>query len=181
MPIYVQGYRVFTNGVIMLVESFEGDASHIEVRPKLSDLLEKASEQAYQQLSISWPEAETVYCTACSGSGRGTELCPECNGEGEVNAETDYNTYEVTCKSCCGKGRSLAEDRKKRCEACDGAGKRFDDYQPVVCCGISVPLQQLKMLKDVADMEFAACTEKACLFWRSESEQCFGAISALKY
>lgn len=51
--------------------------------------------------------------------------CPECRGTGEVELETDYNTYEVECKTCDGEG-TIAEGstkcRRAECTNCHGTG-----------------------------------------------------------
>ena len=182
-PIHVRGYRVFTNSLIMLIEAFDGEASQIENLPRLSELINIALKQEYHGYKISWentwPKEEIVDCSDCLGSGRGSDKCPECEGSGQVTTETDYNTYDATCKSCSGKGKKRSSDKGSKCETCGGEGKKPNEYQPIIICGMKVPLHQIKMLKDVPDIMFSACEEKACLFWRSESDGCFGAISRL--
>mgnify|MGYP000882786505 CR=1 FL=1 len=55
---------------------------------------------------------ELKVCPKCHGEAR--EVCPECDGDGELDLETDFNTYTVTCKSCCGDGEDCGE--------CNGTG-----------------------------------------------------------
>ncbi len=59
-------------------------------------------------------------CSRCCGSGK-TSKCRECDGDGELELESDYNLYEVCCKSCDGSGaRAGGSDI---CHLCYGAGK----------------------------------------------------------
>lgn len=56
---------------------------------------------------------ELKTCTKCNGEAR--SVCPECDGYGELDLESDFNTYTVDCKSCGGDGEDCAE--------CCGTGK----------------------------------------------------------
>jgi hypothetical protein len=51
---------------------------------------------------------ETTVCPKCKGDSDGGE-CPECDGEGNVTLETDYNSYECECKTCGGEGTGCKE------------------------------------------------------------------------
>ena len=66
----------------------------------------------------------TEKCSLCKGSGKAT-VCPECDGEGEVVAETAMNEYEVTCKTCEGDGATAGG--KDMCSSCDGTGLYIDN------------------------------------------------------
>jgi hypothetical protein len=55
---------------------------------------------------------ELKVCPKCKG--KALEECPECDGEGELDIRSDFNTYTVECKSCGGEGDECAE--------CHGAG-----------------------------------------------------------
>ncbi|WP_165856765.1 hypothetical protein [Marinobacter sp. JSM 1782161] len=71
---------------------------------------------------ISAPE----HCKACKGSGKAVfEKCRECEGEGEVDAETDYNTYfGLECKSCGGDCGTWNRNAEGECPECDGSGNK---------------------------------------------------------
>ena len=58
-------------------------------------------------------------CYNCNGVGS-INICPECCGNGYVDLETDYNTYECECKMCETKGEVPGEDNI--CKICDGDG-----------------------------------------------------------
>lgn len=177
--IYVTGHKVFTNTVIMIIEPSDGAQPDDTSKQKLAEFLKCGAELDYQKIEIEWPINELVQCSDCLGSGLGNDECPECLGEGEVTTETDYNEYENQCLSCYGRGKKRSSDTSLVCEGCGGKGKKPHAYQPIEICGMAVPLPQLQMLSGVEELMFAACVEKNALFWRSESEGCWGAISRL--
>jgi hypothetical protein len=61
-----------------------------------------------------WP------CERCRGKGNIAD-CPECEGEGEVTLENEYNEYEVECASCGGDGR-CGQTTGVPCCGCNGTG-----------------------------------------------------------
>ena len=73
-------------------------------------------------------------CNECDGTGK-IIVCKECGGEGTLEFDSDYNTYEVQCKSCFNRkikdrvGRNV-EDEK--CEDCEGTGKYKKYSNPIV-------------------------------------------------
>ena len=48
-------------------------------------------------------------CPKCHG--KVIQECQECGGDGELELESDFNTYTVECKSCGGNGEECAECR----------------------------------------------------------------------
>jgi len=77
---------------------------------------------------------DKVKCVVCQGVGE-IDTCPECDGEGHVELESDYNYYECDCKMCNCEGTLPGQD--KVCHGCDGDGLmysesfmkiQFDDY-----------------------------------------------------
>ena len=70
-------------------------------------------------------------CCKCEGTGIITK-CPECNGTGEVDLESDYNSYSCECESCDGTGNiGGSKDKEKKCDKCNGTGKienKFDNH-----------------------------------------------------
>lgn len=177
--VYVAGHKVFTTTFIMIVEPSDGAQPDDTSRTKLAEFLKCGAGLDYQRFEIEWPINEFVQCSDCLGSGHKSDECPECLGEGEVTTETDYNEYDHQCKSCYGRGMTRSSSSNVKCECCDGKGNKPHAYQPIEICGMTVPLPQLQMLMGVEDLMLAACFEKNALFWRSESEGCFGAISRM--
>ena len=65
-------------------------------------------------------------CSTCRGTGTVSE-CPECDGDGEIEFDTEFHTYYVTCKSCDGDGVFAGPGRP--CPVCKGAGRKL--FTPV--------------------------------------------------
>lgn len=61
-------------------------------------------------------------CFACDGTGRIT-TCKECGGEGVIEYDSGFNTYEWECKTCDGEG--VTPGSKDFCKACHGKGKEI--------------------------------------------------------
>jgi len=72
--------------------------------------------------SIDLPDK--VQCGACGGAGTVTVTeCPECEGDGFVDAETDYSIYyDLECKSCEGIGKRIEQGYGSKCQRCRGTG-----------------------------------------------------------
>ena len=73
-------------------------------------------------------EASFVECGYCEGNGFMVD-CDECDGEGEVELQSDYNDYSFKCKGCDGEGviagsNALAFEDKHNCTRCGGSGKK---------------------------------------------------------
>ena len=60
-------------------------------------------------------------CSKCKGTGK-IHVCDECNGLGSLEFSSDYNDYDVECKSCYGK-----DTIDEKCEDCEGIG-RYKEY-----------------------------------------------------
>jgi len=76
----------------------------------------------------------TYKCARCKGEGCVYE-CAECNGLGELTFQTSFNTYNIECESCCGRGRMIRDawlntfgafhnliKFKLECDMCCGTG-----------------------------------------------------------
>ena len=74
---------------------------------------------------------KTEKCSSCSGTGakNGTEkeVCPNCNGKGEVRyaQQTPFGQFVRvgTCDKCGGTGEII----KEKCNVCNGSGKEVKD------------------------------------------------------
>ena len=59
-------------------------------------------------------------CDECCGTGFIQKYCcPECDGDGEVGLDNDYNSYTFDCKTCDGEG-TVSRQVKDKCPECDG-------------------------------------------------------------
>jgi hypothetical protein len=94
------------------------------------------------------PELTYRNCDCCKGEGK-ISTCPECDGEGMVELENDYNEYECECKTCNGSGKIKGDGI---CEECNGKGKLFDYKKSFIeLSGVRLPiiyLNKLKLLKN---------------------------------
>jgi hypothetical protein len=127
---------------------------HILVRvPRLADVperddalnLDRVSPSFNAEISIWLPVpfiAPLAYisCEVCGTSGRAYK-CPECDGEGSVDLDTKFNTYDsVDCKTCEG-NRQISRSEidslnnyygdieiiEETCDSCCGEGKFYKD------------------------------------------------------
>jgi len=104
-------------------------------------------------------------CTECVGTGK-IIICKECNSTGSLEFSSNYNDYDVECKSCFGK-----DIKDEKCEDCDGTGKYKEYSNPV----IEVPIRKdgnleqieiiingkyLEMIQDLPNIKIALQGEK---------------------
>ena len=92
-------------------------------------------------------------CSKCEGKTKDpqTHECPECGGDGKVDAETDFNTYEVECKTCDGDGEILGPGVCKKCR-----GYGFEHFSKPVGCdvfGVRLNLELLHRIKDLPGLK----------------------------
>ena len=87
-------------------------------------------------------EIMEINCTECEGAGK-IIICKECSGSGSLEFSSDYNDYDVECKSCFGKG---TEDKK--CEDCEGTGKYKKYSTPIIEKPITIDgsLEQIEII-----------------------------------
>lgn len=85
------------------------------------DCLNEAFEAAIYGEFVDPPATvfEKEKCRYCKGTGKLTE-CEECDGEGYIEFETDFNSYSVECKSCDGEG--TVSGGSGVCNNCGGEG-----------------------------------------------------------
>jgi len=63
-------------------------------------------------------------CPKCNGE-KVSYACQECDGDGGLILSSDYNDYDVQCKSCNGSGQSPREAKgvsTEPCSYCEGEG-----------------------------------------------------------
>ncbi len=81
--------------------------------------LEEAALGTSREINVSM----AVQCPACDGSGcaPGTkpEICPNCQGRGEVTVQQGFFTLRQTCPKCHGRGRII----RVPCHKCHGSGR----------------------------------------------------------
>lgn len=85
--------------------------------------LELTLEEAVFGTEVKIRVPTTVSCEACGGSGAepGTEpeVCPTCNGAGQVRIQQGFFSVQQTCPRCRGTGRIIPNP----CKTCSGSGR----------------------------------------------------------
>jgi molecular chaperone DnaJ len=74
-----------------------------------------AAEGCEETLRIPRHEA----CGTCEGQGGERELCPRCNGQGQIQLQQGFFRVSRVCDRCAGVGQSL----RRACEDCRGQGR----------------------------------------------------------
>lgn len=122
-PFYKDGYTYASNGHIA-VRTPGKHAEENEAAPYINrpDLWQHTDVLEWTDLPDFEPKWDSCY--RCESTGK-SDRCEECDGEGEVEFETDFNTYQVECKSCSGDGYMSARERNtdKTCTLCNGSGR----------------------------------------------------------
>lgn len=126
------GFRYFCNGTYVLRVPTDDCDSEINPQTKENlDLLSSWFKGAdFSKLWHTIPQSDIdackKVCRACDGTGL-VYVCPECGGDGDLDFETEYNTYTVKCESCDGFGSVKDQgDETQKCEKCEGSGGTWD-------------------------------------------------------
>lgn len=181
-PFQIDGYACATNNHVLLADRRGGSASDNELPSGMESTVRGIIEEAMVANMRPFPVVETpapVPCYTCKGTGNATvDDCRECDGRGEAEASTEYNIYDVECKSCCGEGREIKPGTKDTCPDCNGTGE-MDCAQPVKIESMWIDNRYLSLIKDVPGVTVCASSDgKKLLF---SAGHYFGAIMALTY
>lgn len=158
-PIQVNGKLAATDGctVFMSTESSDlpdPETTSVDKIKQFLDLAASADFRPMPELNV----PEMPLCTECAGAGKHSKKdCPECDGEGEAEAETAYNTYFVECRTCGGDGTVDSDDPEKDCEVCGGKGKRWTDNDRMKVEGVPFDMNPnlMSRIAGVSDMQIA--------------------------
>ncbi|WED23052.1 hypothetical protein L3Q72_06565 [Vibrio sp. JC009] len=131
-PFTLNGSTYATNGAVIVRLNKFLDAPTLDDISKETDtkLLDKERiYEIYQNsptselLPLPIITAETITCIWCAGYGY-LSLCPECNGNGELEFKTEHNEYYVPCKTCLGIGQAPTNRKDANtCKHCNATGK----------------------------------------------------------
>lgn len=132
-PFLIDGIQCATNSHCFVVSTIEsslenGDGTEHVKQTIRNAVLEMISKDFRRVNTVTLPEKER--CFRCSGRGL-VVVCEECEGDGEVELENDFNTYVCECRSCDGNGRApafLLRDKESaiQCSECYGRGVKFN-------------------------------------------------------
>lgn len=158
-PIQVLGKLAATDGRAMFISNTDSDLPS----PETTSL-----ERIERYLSIArssdfYPAPEFIFpemprCIDCGGSGkRELQTCPECEGFGDVELHSDYNSYEVFCKMCEGSGKVESKDPEGECGHCGGKGKRWSENDRMQVEGIPFDMNPglMSRIAGVSNLEIA--------------------------
>lgn len=98
-------------------------------------------------------DSDAKLCNPCKGTGKTRKsTCPECDGDGIVDAETDYSTYYgLECNTCDGDGTvNSPHGVSLNCERCHGTGK-YPETDCVFLNDLNTPIQRCywNLIKDL--------------------------------
>lgn len=136
---------------------------HMAIRVPLRDDVKRGIPQQITEemiLSLAWHkdgEETTKFtdyepqklkaCKTCKGTGRSV-VCRECDGEGVVEWNNSYHSYDAECRSCHGNGRT--PDLDVFCADCDGTGKIPEDmYEHVDIGDVRLSKKLLEKIKNL--------------------------------
>lgn len=106
-------------------------------------------------------------CGMCKGTGKATKKeCYECDGEGEIELETDYNYYSFECKTCYGDGKVKSESAEGVCDDCGGDGEKLKDGSVVNINDFTVNPHYLKQIMAIGELEISLDKEKMMMKFR---------------
>ncbi len=165
-PFNFDGRTIASNNHILV--SIPEINGHEEIKESLKHMANKiinfkGSYHPIDKDAICFPEK--TCCETCEGSGNSSrKTCDECSGYGFVESDSDYNFYEVDCKTCHGRG-SVFVKSKEICQDCNGEGSCFKPYSHVIVLGIPINPNYLKQIMNIGGVEFFA--EDMMLYFKS--------------
>lgn len=158
-PIQIAGKLAATDGKAVFLSNEPSDLPSPETNSieKIEQFLESAASADFQPMpELKFPEMPD--CIQCGGSGKHSlKDCPECDGFGLAEAQTDYNTYEVECRTCSGHGKVDAKQAGEDCGRCKGTGKRWTDSDRMKVEGIPCDMNPglMSRIANVPGMQIA--------------------------
>ena len=164
-PFARSGFLYATNGHIAV--RVPADGSMVDTEEKISDQIERLfSSNVFDGMEPlpAYTDPVLPACDDCEGSGKNkpTEKCKECRGEGFVEWDTDFNSYEADCKSCDGSGEIEREGLASlTCKTCAGSGTSMDG--PVTIGGMTINYRYLKMMEELPGLLVTPLAGKICL------------------
>lgn len=160
-PFKLGDYSYHTNGYICIRTELDDKHQELELTERNGKIVDRISKlfsarDFYSNEFIQLPELEDMTfepCKHCNGVGK-LDTCPECEGWCEVTARTEFNEYEVPCKTCDETGKVKSEQATENCDWCNGTGKITSNYnEPVSCCGQHMSLGLAHKIADLPDLK----------------------------
>lgn len=161
------------NGHVMLITPGQAPADGAEMprdtRARFEDLASVAlsDDIAWQPLDIP-PPPDPAPCVACKGTGKGHADCRECDGDGELELDSYYNSYCVECKTCGGDGRDPDRGIDGTCSVCSGTLSAWRPSQQQEVLGVPVQWAYLSRLYGQPGISVARSSLEHMLIFRQD-------------
>lgn len=170
-PFNFEGRTIATNGHALLSVPIQEGIKDLEgpISGGVKQVLNNLESAVFSPLPDDIELPTTTECPECKGMKKAVvEMCDECDGEGEVDAETDYNTYPgLECKSCKGEGRSIKPGGEDDCSRCLGAGEIYPPHAPIAIGGMHVNACLLKKIIDAKDLVISPLPKDNMLLFKA--------------
>lgn len=161
------------NGHVMLITPGRAPAGGAEMPEDARARFEKLAGMAlsdeldWQPLDIP-PPPDPMPCKTCGGSGKELAGRPECDSEGELELESDYNWYCVECKTCDGTGYHPNRNSESMCPTCKGTSKNWRESQRHEVLGVTVQWAYLSRLYNQPGIRVARSSLEYLLIFRQD-------------
>ena len=180
-PFIALEHLVATNGEIMIATPNTKETSAgVQVRQgewpplmsAITTLISTASTASFTPIDLSSVALPNKFkCLSCQGKGLAyIARCGECDGNGELELESDFHTYTVNCKTCDGECHFTGEDPVNGpidCERCRGTGQQFDPNEFVVIEGIHIHPTYIELMSSLPNLQVSGNLSQNMLHFRS--------------
>jgi len=137
-PFNIGDRTIATDGHSILSQPKIGDYQDCKSSflPTINNILNDVNRASFSRLNKFDDPPEQIVCEKCKGTKKASvKKCHECDGDGYVDAETDYNTYsDLVCISCNGNGEIIDNNSNDDCNYCQGTGK---SHSKTACIHVS--------------------------------------------
>lgn len=169
-PFSLNSRTVATTGYALLSISSDEERNECpdDKRSIIEDVLNRLHKRSFIPIPAhTYPEKEA--CVSCGGSKKARkENCEECDGEGEVDAETDYNTYHgMECKTCNGEGVTIWTGGDEDCPDCNAAGEVYPRGSMVDIGGVLINPSYLSLIVNEEGLMVSPSPEEHMLYFKA--------------
>ena len=125
-PFKLGNKLIACNGHVLIAVPYTCEERYGELNNSITEKIAEYLSEVDSAELLPMPKVimpEMYECGTCKGTGKATrDTCEECDGDGEVDAETGYSTYHgLECKSCDGDGFKLYRGGNHDCPDCHGS------------------------------------------------------------
>jgi hypothetical protein len=156
-PFTYKGFTVASNGhtaIIAPISSYPppSDMAKLGFIDELISIFPRLQFKPLAGLSLPEPPP----CKNCESTGKTSLVtCMECDGAGELEFDSDFNTYEVDCLTCGGKGETTTSGGETNCQKCHGIGRCYPEVESITFNGLNFQAKYLKLIINDNDLLYA--------------------------